>query len=212
MGDPAGINGTLDIIARTPDLGLLVGGVTREGQEVRLTGALSGSDNFNFSQDVAITLDWAGADFERLDGGLVLSGEDPNGPDAIIEYSAMEALGGRYEIHSGFVTSEEGRRVEVIAAADPVSLIVVGGGMLAAGCLLGAGTNWLIEWIQTRTSGQAEACRAGGGFPKVMMEFKWSFSLRDVGLKCSVAPHFRCENTRGELIEGWTGPEEPVHA
>jgi hypothetical protein len=125
--------------------------VVRAGELVQLKGVLTDSDGYIRSQDVEIILDWedvASAIFEPVDNNLVLSGDDSDPTVAVVGYSVGEALAGRYEIHSGVVPSEV-EPVEVIAAADPVPLVIVGAGMLAAACLVGGGVAWIHEWMQT---------------------------------------------------------------
>jgi hypothetical protein len=213
----AAVNGdaTLDIIARTPEVSVSVGGIVRGDSDVELRGILSDPQNYLANQLVILALsrqDLDGAFFERGEDELTLFDEGTGRLDTIASYSASTALDGRYEIHAGIVASEEGRDVDVVAVADPVPIVIVGAGLLAAACMVGGGISWLVEWIQTQSSGQAEACRARGGFPKVVLEFSWSFRLRRHEFGCTVRPRFRCEDSAGRVLYEDVGQAEPVHA
>jgi hypothetical protein len=216
MGATAeGTTGSLDIIARTPELSLLASGEVREGEDVQLSGVLADPVGGQLSLPTIISMDWsdlANAPFEPVGGSLILYGEDSRPLAAIGDYSHRQVLEGRYDIHAGSIASEHGHLVDIIAVADPVPVVVVGGAMVAAGCLLGGGISWVIEWAQSRMSQQAADCKAQGGYPKVQLQFKWSFSLRRHEFGCTAKPKFRCETVNGELMHEEEGEEESVHA
>lgn len=215
MGAVNGDDGTLDIIARTPEVSVSVGGIVRSDSDVELRGILSDRQNRLGNQSVILTMsreDLNGVSFERIEDSLVLFGEGIGRLDTITNYSLSTVLGGRYEIHTGIVASEEGRDVDVVAVADPVPIVIAGAGLVAAACIVGGGISWLIDWLQARSSGQADACRARGGFPKVVLEFSWSFRLRRHAFGCRVRPRFRCENAFGQALYEEVGQAESVHA
>ena len=182
MGTSNESGGSLDIIARGPDLSLFVQGQVRDAPDVILRGLITDASGEGLlSLPVTLVLDsrdFSDAPVEAIDNRLVFFGSQGEPVTSIVDYSARSVLGDRYELHSGLVLTEQGSRIDAIAVADPVPVVVVGGGILAAACLIGGGMAWLIEWLQTRSSGQAEACRRRGGFPKIAVEFKFSFAWR----------------------------------
>jgi hypothetical protein len=215
MGSTTQIGGTLDVVAITPELSLRVGGVVRDGQDIEMRGHFSDPDRQLDALPIVFSMNWenliSGASFERVDNQLVRFYEDGRA-GSIGDYSELPALGGRYTVHAGTAVSQEGRQVDVFAIADPVPIVVVGAALLGAVCLVGGGISWLIDWAQSKTTGQAADCRARGGYPKVSLQFSVSFSWRRREFGCTAKPRFRCENAQGDLIFEQEGTEESVHA
>jgi hypothetical protein len=57
-----------------------------------------------------------------------------------------------------------GRDLDVAAVADPVPIVIVSTGPLAAACIVGERISCLAARIQTRSSGQANGCRIRGRY------------------------------------------------
>ncbi|NNN08734.1 MAG: hypothetical protein HKL85_06020 [Acidimicrobiaceae bacterium] len=214
MGRSSEHRGSLDIVAHTAEVGISIGGFVVEGVGVALEGSIFSTIGSIEPLPVIVTIDRESLEevqFEPLDGGLVLIGEDHVSVREVTNYTAVTALNGRYVIHSGVVMSAQGREADVFAIADPVPIIVVGAGILAAGCLVGGGVGWVIEWFQSNSTGQYADCLARGHYPKVRLEFKWTFSFRRREVSCLVRSRFVCDARDGTSSEEEVGDFESVH-
>ena len=206
--------GSLDIVARTAEVGISIGGFVVEGADVVLDGSIFSPVGALAPLPVVMTIDLESsqeAQFESVDGRLVLFGDEHVSIQEITNYTAVTALDERYVVHSGVVTSEQRREVDVFAIADPVPLVVVGACILAAGCLVGGGVGWLVEWVQSKSSGQYADCIARGRYPKVRLEFKWTFSFRRHQVGCLARSRFSCDSPDGSSSEEEVGDFESVH-
>ena len=131
-------HGTLDLLARNPDsrsVLTLAYAPVHHGFG-RLTGELlTWSDEFgDFAVQVEAHLELEEDDLraeESEAGGLrILDSDGHQLGGEIRNYQRHEALGGRYEIHSGVVGGE----TDVFAVSDPIELALAG--LLIAGCTL----------------------------------------------------------------------------
>ena len=216
MGGDAEDGQSLDIVARTPELAVSLRGLIVDGGDgdISLDGTLFSPTGEIESLPVTVNIDRPVLEevrFEPVDAGLLLSYEDGESAHLMANYTAASVLNERYEFHSAIVTSEEGNNVDVFAIADPIPIFIVGAGILAAACLVGGGVSWLVEWVQTHSTGQAQACRDRGLFPKIGIELDWKFSLRRLELGCKARPVFKCQNSNGETISEERGEWKSVH-
>jgi hypothetical protein len=214
MGTSSERAGSLDVVGRTAEVGISIGGFVVEGTDVVLEGSIFSPVDALSPIPVVVTIDRESleeARFDIVDGRLVLFGANREPVQEVTNYSAIDALDERYLIHSGVITSEQHREVDIFAIADPVPLVVVGACILAAGCLLGGGVGWLLEWVQSKSSRQYEDCIARGRYPKVRLEFKWTFSFRRHRVSCLARSRFTCDSPDGESSEEEVGDYESVH-
>jgi hypothetical protein len=214
MGTSSERGGSLDIVARTAEVGISIGGLVVEGADVALEGSIFSPEGTLAALPVIVTIDRESlgeVQFEPVDGRLVLIGEDHVSIREVMDYTATTALNERYVIHSGVVMSEQSREVDVFAIADPVPIVVIGACILAAGCLVGGGVGWLVEWYQSKSTGQYDDCLARGRYPKVRLEFKWTFSLRKHQVSCLARSRFVCDARDGTPAEEEVGDFESVH-
>ena len=122
------------------------------------------------------------------EGMLVLNDHEGNPSDyAVNSYSVQQAIGGRYEIHSGVFSDIDGNAFDFVASTDPVHPLIIIVGIGAAACLAIIGIQALIDDCKASMQAEVQACAAANGLPALRANVIFGFGHDSTGwrLGCS---------------------------
>jgi len=201
---------SLDLVVRVPGSTTTVSmhGRERPGSDVELVGTVT-DDEFPGSPQAAV-IRLTSRDLDRLqvehtDNELIFFAGGERARTRIVDFSATPILGGRYEVLSGLVNKGPVGEADFIAVTDPVPIVILGGGILAAACMAFTGFAYVLQKVESWSSGFADACRKSGGIPVATVEIGLSFSLRKRDIGCKVTPRLECKRLDGTVISTQRG-------
>jgi hypothetical protein len=185
--------GTVDLIVRDREMGNALVAASTEASEgyALLSGKLVLLAQGGVTE-APITLEISNdRDIKEIKKGSTLYFTNENG-DAVgpevQNYSAEPAIGDRYRVYSGEASEDDGRRIDFVAASDPVEIALAA--ILGGICLVRS----LAELYIVKET--IDAYKEQGYRPQLMMESRLTGMLT-----CSFVVEIRAIDSKDEVVE-----------